>query len=302
MKNPLEDRWKVLKNVEPTEFQKSMISKRILSSLRNRPAPKRQIINIHLKYVMLTCLFLFLSAGALYQLQVNHSKNGSSVLEPGTALDFTWDLEKVTSKKNGSQRAFYKEGSSVLVGYAEDITNSKTEELLKNKPIQTEKELENFPYPTTLYIEHVKMHDTALRYHFIVTAGEHITHFSFDYPKLSHAEIFQLAASLSYKSQAPYLHPEQLYVTYGYDTLPYPVGLEPIKKFMQNTERYLWEKGSKTEFKNYLNKIRTSGEWIEKQGGGDSYTFASSTGYVVVKISFVNNELVYEYSYPEQEG
>jgi hypothetical protein len=298
LRNHLDDNWEFLKSIEPGASKKSAIRIRILSSIRSKQAPKR---HLDFKYILLTSLFLIISAGALLQLQNTQQNTGSPITKNGTAMDFTWDLKKVYSDKTGDRFAFFKEGSSIQVGYAEDVSNQKKTEIFSNKAVHIEKELEHFPYPTTLYIEHVKMQDVALRYHFLVTTGDHTTHFSFDYPKLEYAEIFQLIASLKNEYEVPYRHGEQLFVTHGYDTLPYPVGLDPVKNFGENTEKYIWEKASKIEYRNYLDKIRSTGEWTEKQGEGSSHTFESVTGYVIVKITLNGKEITYDYSYPKQE-
>lgn len=301
MNNHPEDKWEILKMVEPTETEKSATRSKIHSTIRTKSAQRKRLTNFDWKYIVLTSLFLIISAGTLLHLQSAQPKIGYSNSEATNEADFTWKLEKVYSEKDGESYIFYKKNVSSQVGYAEDVTSSKKTDIFRNKPIHVEKELENFPYPTTLYIEHVKMQDVSLRYHFLVTAGEHITHFSFDYPKIDYAEIFQLVASLNFKGSTPYKHGEQLYVTHGYDTLPYPVGIEPVNEYGENTEKYTWEKVSKKEFSQYLEKIKSTGEWKEKQGGGKSYTFESVTGYVIVKITLDGKKITYEYSYPKQE-
>lgn len=301
MKNHPEDKWEVLKKVEPTETEMSVTRSKILATIRTKPAPRKWHTNFDWKYIVLTSLFLIISAGTLIQLQSAQPKIGLSNSEAKNEADFTWNLDKVYSKKEGDSYVFFKKGVTAQIGFAEDVTGSKKTDIFQSKPIHVEKEMENFPYPTTLYIEHVKMQEVSLRYHFLVTAGEHVTHFSFDYPKLDYAEIFQLVASLNFKGSAPYKHGEQLYVTHGYDNLPYPVGLEPVNEYGENTEKYTWEKVSNKEFSQYLEKIKSTGEWKEQKGGGTSYTFESVTGYVIVKITLDGRMITYEYTYPKQE-
>jgi len=299
LNNHFDDNWKNLKQIKPPAYKKEAIRNQITNSIRTKTNERAVFRIFEWKNVVLTSLFLLISAGILFQLQSNYQKQEAPVSSASNGL-FTWNIKNIYGEKSEDGYVFFKEGSSIPVGYADIVTEDEQKKITSTGAMYVEKELENFPYPTTLYIEHVKMADVSLRYHFFVNAANTTTHFSFDYPKLEYAEIFHLIATLLFKDQKPYIHDEQLYATHGYDTLPFPVGLEPIEKH-GHTEKYLWGKANLKEYSNYLNKIKSTGEWEEKSRSGSSHIFASVTGYEVVKITLNGKEISYEFSYPKQE-
>ena len=298
MNNHYDDNWELLKQVKPPAHKKEAIRRRITSSIRTQNNERTR--RYEWKNIVLTSVFLIISAGFLFQLQSNNQIEESSVSSASGNRQFSWQVEDIYSERMENGYAFFKKGNSVQIGYAETVKEEERKKIISSGAMYVEKELESFPYPTTLYIEHVKMTDVSLRYHFFINIANKTTHFSFDYPKLEYAEIFHLIATLEFKDQKPHIHADQLYVTHGYDTLPFPVGLEPIDKF-DNTEKYLWEKASVKEYRNYLNKIKSTGEWLEDSGSGSTHIFASKTGYVIVKITLTGKEITYEFSYPKQD-
>jgi hypothetical protein len=299
LNNHFDDNWKILKQIKPAAYKKEAIRNRITHSISTKTNERSVLRIFEWKNVMLTSLFLLISAGILFQLQLNYQKQETPVSSASMNGQFTWKVANIHGEESVDGYAFYKEGSSLPVGYADIVTEEEQKRITSTGAMYVEKKLEHFPYPTNLYIEHVKMTDVSLRYHFFVNAANKTTHFSFDYPKLEYAEIFHLIATLQFKDQKPYIHDEQLYATHGYDTLPFPVGLKPVEKY-GHTEKYLWEKASLKEYNNYLNKIKSTGEWEEKSRVGSSHIFASSTGYEAVKITLNGKEIGYEFTYPKR--
>ncbi|WP_423406701.1 hypothetical protein AABM38_12370 [Heyndrickxia sp. MSNUG] len=299
MNNHFDENWKILKQVKPPASKKEAIRNRITHSISNKTKERTVLRIFEWKNVMLTSLFLLISAGILFQLQYNYQKKEAPDSSASKNAQFTWNAAKIYGEESEDGYAFFKEGSSIPVGYADIVTEEEQKKITSTGAMYVEKELEHFPYPTTLYIEHVKMTDVSLRYHFFVKAENKTTHFSFDFPKLEYAEIFNFIATLKYKNQKPYIHDEQLYATHGYDTLPFPVGLNPVEK-NGHTEKYIWENASLKEYNKYLNKIRSTGEWEEKSMGDSSHIFTSVTGYEVVKITLNGKRISYEFTYPEQ--
>jgi hypothetical protein len=295
------ENWELLKTITPPEDQKIRIRNRLISSLRTQRPAKRNYKIFEIKNVVLTTVFLLVSAGLLFHLQAdNPIFEDTGGHQAGTSLDFTWELENVYSEKTPTGYVFYEEGSTEKIGIAEKVSVERRDEIIKSHAMNVKEELEDFPYPTIMYIEHVKMMDVSLRYHFFIEAGKETIHFSFDYPKLEYAEIFKIIASLDFKKPEPFKHDGLLYVTHGYGTLPFPVGLKPVE-FNGDRATYIWENGSKGDYKDYIEKIKTSGEWKETNNSGLSYMFESANGSEIVKISLIGKEITYEFSYPNRE-
>jgi hypothetical protein len=297
LKDQYDDKWEMLKQLKPPAHKKEAIRRRIIGTIRTQTAKRPR--RFEWKNVVLTSLFLLISAGLLFQLQSDYQKEDVKVPANRGNGSFNWGLENVYAEKTKEGFAFFQEGSSVQVGYAEEVSEEEQRKFTNTTPISVKKTLENFPYPTTLNIEHVKMMDVALRYHFFINDSNKIIHFSFDYPKLEYAEIFHFIATLKFTDREPYIHDEPLYVTHGYDTLPFPVGLEPVEKFGQK-ETYIWENTNAVNYSNYLQIIKSTGEWEERQASGASHIFDSTDGYVVVKITLEEKQITYEFSYPKQ--
>ncbi|WP_214907671.1 hypothetical protein [Bacillus sp. ISL-55] len=274
---------------------------RIRSSIRDQAGLKVKQRIYGVKNVVLTALFVIISSGLLIQLQQYYqSPEGSGQSQTVNEFSLNWDLESIYSEKNKEGYAFYEKGNPEQVGMAEFVTDEEKNKIINTSAMNMAKEMVNFPYPTSLYIEHVKMMDVSLRYHFFVEAGKETIHFSFDYPKLEYAEIFQVISSLDFIEPKPYRHKEQLYVTHGYGNLPYPVGLSPVES-IGDIEKYVWEQGLPEQFKEYIDQIKSTGIWKQINDGVSSYTFESADGSEVVEISLKGKEITYQYSYPDRE-
>lgn len=301
MKKHSEENWDLLRSVTPGEEERNRMRNKIRSSIRTQAGQKEKHRIFELKNIILTALFLFISAGLLIQLQ-KHDQYSDGPSQSHAVNDFSlnWDLQSIYSEKNEDGYAFIKKGSPDPVGIAEFVTDSEKNKIINTRAMNTAKELENFPYPTSLYIEHVKMMDVSLRYHFFVETGQETMHFIFDYPKLEYAEIYQIMSSLDFNEPKPYRHDEQLYVTHGYGILPYPVGLSPVE-LNGNTEKYVWEHGSPEQINDYIQRIKSTGIWKLNKAGSSSYTFEAADRSEVVNISINGKEITYEYSYPNIE-
>ncbi|MBT2681064.1 hypothetical protein J7E38_18905 [Bacillus sp. ISL-35] len=296
-----EEQWELLKKLTPSESERDRMRMHLRSSIRNSKAQKKKQRIFDLKNVVLTSLFLLLSAGLLFQVQkYDQREDRAGHSQAVKKFILTWDLDTVYSERSQEGYDFYKKGESEKVGFAEFVNDGKKKEILSSKAMNVEDELQNFPYPTKLYIEHVKMMDVSLRYHFFVEAGNETLYLSFDYPKLEYADIFQIIGSLRLKNPAPYHHEKPLYVTHGYGNLPYPVGLQPAE-INGDTEKYIWDRGTDRNMKDYLAKIQATDVWKQTGGEGSSFIFESADGMVIVKITRDVKELTYQYTYPGRE-
>ncbi|WP_210366077.1 hypothetical protein [Bacillus sp. REN3] len=307
MSNPFHEDWKSLQQFRTSAEDKNTLKHKIRLSLRNQNIETSRKKRLDWKNLVLTCLFLLISGGILSQLPDSVPKE----LEPGSKTNatvgsgfvhkgsFSWEPGSVTSKKIKDGYAIYHNDASVQVGKITEVSENEQQKIVYSKPISFEKEYQHFPYPTHMYIEHVKMADVVLRYHFFVVAANKTFHFSLDYPKLDHSDIFSMMATLVYSEQKPYIHHEPLFVTHGYDDLPYPVGLKVERQDGENVE-YLWEEASQKAFTLYIEKIEETGR-IEINKGTGSHTFESQDGNQIVKLTLDGKQLTYEFSYPNRE-
>lgn len=300
MNKSSDEQWELLKKVTPGEGERDRMRLKIRSSIRTIKPQKKKERTFDLKNVVFTSLFLLLSAGLLFQVQ-NYDQQEDRSGQSHTVMKFSlnWDLDTVYSERSPEGYEFYKNGESEKVGFFQFVSERKKKEIIGSKAMHIENELQNFPYPTKLYIEHVKMMDVSLRYHFFVEAGKNILYFSFDYPKLEYAEIFQIIGSLDLKNPAPYQHEQPLFVMHGYGKLPYPVGLQPAE-IDGGKEKYTWERVTDQTMKDYLDNIQATGVWKHTGGGGPSYIFESLDGMEKVEITRNEKEITYQYSYPDR--
>jgi hypothetical protein len=300
MNKSSDEQWELLKKLTPGECERDRMRLKIRSSIRTFKAQKKKERTFDLKNVVFTSLFLLLSAGLLFQVQnYDQHEDRSGQSHAVKKISLNWDLDTVYSERSPEGYEFYKNEESEKVGFAQFVSERKKKEIIGSKAMNIENELQNFPYPTKLYIEHVKMMDVSLRYHFFVEAGKNILYFSFDYPKLEYAEIFQIIGSLDLKNPAPYQHEQLLYVVHGYGKLPYPVGLRPAE-IDGGKEKYTWERVTDQTMKDYLDKILATGVWKHTGGEGPSYIFESLDGMEIVEITRNGKEITYQYSYPDR--
>lgn len=291
-----DDQWKHLQQFRPPSDEKDQIKQRIWQTIQEVTVKKSPSISLPLKGVVTACL-LVLICGSFFWMIFQQSGEPQTAANPSIDYEkFSWALEDVYSKKADRGLELFQEKQSVPVGTVKEVTEQEMKTITSQLPMFVEKELEHFPYPTTMYIEHVKMMDTALRYHFFIPNGEKWIYFTFDYPKLEYAEIFQAMSTLAFEGKKPYRHNEQLYVNHGYGNMLFPVGLKPYSITLYK-EIYYWAEGSDKAYAKYIETILSSGAWERKAFGGKRYTFVSVDGNEVVSITWNGKDLTFEFDY-----
>lgn len=295
-----DDQWKQLQQFQPPSYEKDQIKQRIWQTIQEEPVKKLPRIFPPLKGLVMTCL-LILICGSFLWLIFQQSGEPQTAANPSIDYEnFSWGLEDVYSKKADEGLELFQEKQSVPVGTVKEVTEEEMKTITAKLSMFVEKELEHFPYPTTMYIEHVKMMDTVQRYHFFIPDKEKWIYFTFDYPKLEYAEIFHAMSTLTFDGKKPYSHDEQLYVNHGYGSMLFPVGLKPYS-ITSYKEIYYWDEGSDKAYSKYIETILSSGGWERKAFGGKSHTFVSVDGNEVVSITWNGKELIYEFDYPNNE-
>lgn len=292
-----DEQWKLLQQIRPTRNQKEAMRTRILESIHT---PSARVSQLQWKSIGAACLLFLICGSFLFFI---FQENTPSTTSGGMVFDeelIRWELDDVYAEKTGNDLELYKKDQTVTVGVAEQVAAEKMSKIIKSAPMHVQKELENFPYPTHMYIEHVKMMDVALRYHFFIEVpGQLPIHFSLEYPKLEYAEIFTAMSTLQLKGIKPYKHKDPLYVNHGYGLMIFPVELEPIS-ISSSKEVYHWKDASFRAFADYLEKIEQSG-WKKTATTDRSHTFESGDGNQVVTISLEGKTLTYEFTYLNQE-
>jgi len=298
-----EDKWELLKQLGSTDTQKDAVRKRIQESIHRRPSKTSPIKFYQWKSIIAASLLIVIFGGFLFMLMKENPKQNNSSNYTIDYKSFSWKLDDVTSKKTGDYLELYRKNDPIPFGTVNEVTKDEMNTIIKSKPMFVNKELEHFPYKTFMYIEHVKMQDVGIRYYFFIPlTKEKWIQYTFDYPKIEYADIFQAMSSLELKGKKAYHHDEALYVTHGYGSMIYPVNLEPISVTSNKIEVYSWSAASTKAYDQYLEKIlHSDGNWQKESGEGLSNTFVSVDGNEVITISLNGNELTYEYFYPNQD-
>ncbi|MFD1736365.1 hypothetical protein ACFSCX_07285 [Bacillus salitolerans] len=301
MNKPFNDQWKLLQQVRPTRNQKEALRTRILDSIAHSPTSISYNRFFQWKSIVATCL-LFLIFGSFLLLILQESTQRNASEEPSVDYtQFSWKLNDVYSVKSGDSMLLYRKENPVEVGTVKEVTEEGKNELVKSLPMYVEKPLENFPYPMTMYIEHVKMMEVSLRYHFFIAfTDEKWIHITFDYPKLEYAEIFHAMSTLELKAKEPYVHNKQLYAKHGYGDLLYPVGLEPVS-ISHEKEIYHWPNASSNVYSDYLGKIEDELNWQHQTVDGLTHTFVHGTWETELTITLDGKEITYEFVYHNQD-
>lgn len=298
--------WEKLRSFVPPEEGKDSVRRRIWKSIRsdsNTPVRKNRF-----QWLLPFAASLFiLIGGTLLLLNLNGNTVGENREEPIIQVEslplssdqFGWGLDNVYVEEENDRLAIYEVGEKVPVGGINEVNESEKQEIIQTHSMFVDNELENFPYKTEIYIEHVKMEDTALRYHFFIPSNGKWYHFSIDYPKLEYADIFYLIATLKIKGTEPYIHDEPLYVTHGYDSFPFPVDLMPVTVDYDD-EVYVWRNPSAEKFALYLEKIEESG-WRRVPGAGKENTFEDHTGIQTITVRWEDDRLIYHSVYENQD-
>lgn len=300
-----DDQWKQLQQLKSTKEEKERAKIRILNSIQvPTKIPSHSKPFFQWKSILATCLLFLICGGfwLLIQQESSQERNSSQEIK-FDYTQFNWQLNDVYSKKTKNGLSLYRKNNSLRLGTVNEVTKSEMNKIINHLPISVEEKLEHFPYPTKMYIEHVKMMDVAIRYHFFITIpDQHIIHFTFDYPKIEYADIFIAISTLQYKGISPYIHSEQLYVKHGYGKMIFPVDLKPIS-ISSNKEVYHWENASSKSYKAYLEKITGElGNYKKKSTKNGTNTFVSTDGNEIVTISREGKTITYEFFYPNQDG
>jgi hypothetical protein len=301
LNNHFDDQWKALQQFKPTRNQKDAIRSRIKQSIEGHPLKSVPTRMIQWKSILSACLLFLICGSFLWMLLKDESFTRNANQPEINIGSFTWELDEVYAGKSDTGFAIYRKNKPLQVGTLHEVTEVEMNKILQSSAMFVHEQLDHFPYPTEMYIEHKKMMDVALRYHFFIPLTEEKwAHFTFDYQQLEFAEIFQVMATLEIKGMKPYEHDEQLYVKHGYGSMIYPVGLNPISISAQK-EVYHWEKASLKAFNNYLENIHKS-KWKGKPSESwRRVTFVSQDGNQEVTIILEGKKLTYEFFYPNQE-
>lgn len=302
LSNHYDDQWKLLQKLKPTNEEKEITRMRIWQTIQaSSPKITRTSPFFSWKNLLATCLF-FLICGGFWLIFQQENKVQHSVTEKGiNSNQISWKLEDMYSKKSNDGLAFYRKNQTEKVGSVHEVTEEKRKEIIQNHAMFVEEQMENFPYPTSMYIEHVKQMNVALRYHFFIPLeNQKYFHFTFDYPKLEYAEIFTVISTLRIKGMEPNNYPKQLYVNHGYGKMLFPINLQPIS-ISANKEVYNWESGSTEAFNEYIKKItEQKGIWKKKSTTKDSHTFESIDGNEIITITIKGKTITYEFNYPNR--
>ncbi|QFT89627.1 hypothetical protein FIU87_13280 [Bacillus sp. THAF10] len=296
-----DDQWKLLKQIKSTSYQKETIRTRILDSIQNSTSNTSSKSYFLWKSMLATCLLFVIFGGFLLLTLSESGQRNSSKETLSEEIQFSWDLKDVYNKESHNGLSLYREDNPMQVGTVQQVTNEEMNNIIKSIPMYTNEKLEHFPYQISMYIEHVKTMDVAIRYHFFISLSDQNTiHFTFDYPKLEYAEIFTAISTLKFNGKDPYRYNQQLYVTHGYGNLLFPVGLEPIS-ISPGKEVYHWEGATFESFNAYLGKLEEDqGNWKKEATSKESDTFVSRDGNEVVTITRDEKTITYEFFYPNR--
>lgn len=296
MKNHMDNQWAQLKQITPPKDQKEAIRNRIRHSIQKEYSSVKTRGMIKWHSVLSACLLFIICGGLLWGLFQNDNSQNAAQKTPKIE-NVSWKLDEIIAKKTSEGFGLYRQNKPLQVGSYQLLTEIEMNKITGNKAMYVQEELENFPYPTNMYIEHTKRANVALRYHFFIPfTEEKWLYFTFDYQLLEFAEIFQIIASLEIEGREPYVHGDPLYVTHGYGHLIYPVGIKPLS-IGPLEEVYEWKSKS---FEKYLKELEAR-QWQKISSKGNSYTFISGDGNQEVTINYNDNELSYEFVYHHQE-
>ncbi|MHC0039111.1 hypothetical protein [Pseudoneobacillus sp. C159] len=294
--SPFDYQWKELQKFKPTPFEKATTRTRLEKTILNPKVSKK---TSYWQSILATGLLFFILGSFLWALLENSQQQIAGQPEEIIKV-ISWDLPDTEVRKAENDGwAIFRKNKPLQVGAINKVTLTEKNTIAATSAMFVEENLENFPYPTQMYIEHKKMENVALRYHFFIPLmDETWLHFTFDYNQLEFAEIFQAMATLNIKGKNPIKHQGQLYVKHGYGTLPYPVGIKPIS-INPHKEIYLWERGAPDIISEYYKKIQEHYELVSTTT--NSRTFISADGIQEVTITIKNKELTYDFVYHHQE-
>ncbi|MGA5692049.1 hypothetical protein [Cytobacillus pseudoceanisediminis] len=302
MNKHIDDQWKLLQQLEPPKSQKDMLRTRVWKSIQAQPAQAHGRL-FQWKSITAATILLMICGSFLGLILQESTQQRTTYEEPLDLEQFSWKLTDVYPKKSGEGGILlYRKDDPVEVGTVKEVTEEEKNEMVNRFPMYVEETIEKFPYPMTMYIEHVKMMEVALRYHFFIAyTDENWIHITFDYPKLEYAEIFNAMSTLELKGKKPYIHDEQLYVKHGYGDLIYPVGLEPVA-ISGEKEVYHWPNATTKVYSDYLGEIINGpGNWQQRSVDGLTRTFVHKTFKTELSITLDGEEITYEFVYHNQD-
>jgi hypothetical protein len=296
MRNHMDNVWNQLRQISPPKDQKDAIRNRISTSIQNGHSTVKSRSMFQWHSVLSACLLFLIFGGLLWSLFQSGTSQNAAQKNPNIE-NISWKLDEIVAKKTSEGYGIYRQNKPLQVGSFQLLTEIEMSNIIDNKPMFVQEELEDFPYPTNMYIEHTKRENVALRYHFFIpfTEGKWL-YFTFDYQLLEFAEIFQIVATLEIEGKEPYIHGEPLYVKHGYNHLIYPVGIKPLS-ISPLVEKYEWHS---TSFDNYVKEIETR-QWKNISSKENSHTFLSGDGNQEVTITYQDDELIYEFIYHHQD-
>lgn len=303
LNNYNDEHWKLLKQVRPSQSEKAALREKLSESIQHQPIRYSRKGSFQWKPLFATCVIILICSGFIYQMIQNAEVPQTAIQQASEMGEVSWDLKDVYTKRTMDGWEIYRKNVDIPVGTIKIISEEEKETLIAQLPMFVKTELKSFPYETLMNIEHVKTMETMQRYHFFIPVGnEKVAHFTFDYPKLEYAEIFQAMKTLSIDGIESKNNESQPYVQHGYGSMIFPVGLEPIS-LSPDKEIYHWEEANTNKYTSYLEEI-TKGtviHWIKESENEKTTTFVSANGKEIVSITLDGKRLIYEFTYLYEE-
>lgn len=289
-----EQTWSTLRDRRMSPAQKDRIRRRIMAAADRQPTARKSF-RYPSKSIAAACLLFLIFGGFLLLSLLDLDERPASPSVTTESLDLSWNYSSVYMKNTEKGIFLYRKGSDKPVGTLKKADNNTPPQ----DRIHMDEELEGFPYPTHLFIEHVKQMDTVIRYHFLIKrpgSEQEGVYMTFDYPKLEHAEIFRIISTLRIEGEEPADIGDMLLVRHGYSKLLYPSDLTPVSVSV-NEEIYEWDSASANNFAKYLDRIQADSFYWIPAGPG---TYTSIDKLETVTIALKDGQLHYNFEYHEQ--
>ncbi|WP_080848486.1 hypothetical protein [Cytobacillus gottheilii] len=287
MNRKMNEQLNNFKAITPSEKRKQAVRTRLATSLQTSNVQRK---TQKWKGFAVAFLTVFVCSISIYALL-----NGGWYDQTAekSNVSFSWKVDSIISETAGTQNTLYRKSDHAQVGVLKRVNAHELEDILNKIPIFMEKELPYFPYPTKMYIEHVKKNEIVQRYHFVIEAGSQTVYASFDYPKAEYAEIFHAISTISIEDEEPYVHDEPIYVTFGYDHFYYPATLEPVE-ITHEREVYNWRGAAVEDYYSYLTYLQAHAiGWELIKDGGPEVRYRDRYENTIL-ISFEQGKLIYE--------
>lgn len=280
-----------IKKFKPSEKSKRAVRTRLAQSLQNPAVPKNEQKWKGAALALITIFICFISLYALLGDWNSKTADQSNIL-------FSWETDSIISEAKGAETILYSKKNHEHVGTLKAMDSNELHDILQTKAIFMEEELSHFPYPTTMYIEHIKSDNVVQRYHFVIEAENQKVYITFDHPKAEYAEIFHAISTIKIVGSEPYVHDEPLYVKYGYAYFYYPSNLVPVE-ITSEREIYSWEGAAEEDYYAYLNYLQANViGWEQIMDGSPGVRYMDQYGSII-KIHFDEGKLIYEYEYAD---